>query len=1160
MGDAAGALEAVAERYNATVKKLQSLGETLAGAPDERTREQRVTLERAVATARRATEQSAYPDPAVMEDMIRSMERTHAEVVARRGYPMAALLPEVRAPSNVETVKHVGMYVDTFRWAQIESRAFAPETMFDPLALQHSGDRRIYNQGKWSGSINDPSSEPYWWERGWRKGGYYEMQTDSNDSPIFDEDGDPVLKEAQYYHRYNPMHTYADNSGRAVRNQFGDEANPKDRWAWRPLTEEKKCFYWAYKLKNLFVRRELVTRERLTEVGHMVEALTVEAVIDVKKGSRLNNDAVGFLRDISQLGGLCELPGLSEAIDAAHEAHRAHQRFLKNVNADASYKDWKRLAAAADERASAIQTAHADKFWWYYLTCYCMIINEPHPGRSPSGVMASRADGLRSRAEYQFGYPPKVGAPDTRAEFGPLIAREGLLDLTTYRLQAWFAYHLADSPVTQLAYGIPESCGRLSKIAQFNPKLLRFSYDSSERDQFYFEKPNANAVEHSEEELQAMYSKIRLEAERAYALTGEKYQEEHPGEDEDGQIAARAREKAIQSSVRARDMLMLDIDKYDTGELIDLAEELPVASHPRLKQLQAAYRHAVKMHPRMLYVFGDTSATLNAQRYVPGKHDHHHDATTNYHILMLVDGTEHKTYKRGLKKFDLLLAKNRENVMPEPVVVDLYKPLPDPYSSMTADGTLGYNTAPRLARTLFKIQQDYWNAMNANPRFVYRQELRTYMFDPNVASPERLAEDCFYWSAAQNESVRQAQEEMQEAAKRYASGGDEREQRWWGNALVLNGKFYEQGRNESPPNRAIPDAPVPLRYETKLRLEASNWSAKDDDQRTDKNTDPEVPAFYVTLCGATLDNLCTEPYRAWTHFQVGQWYRDAEFHRTMYRVQKKLLVGPPANADWDYERYTTIENGREEADASEFEYERRLNVEERELDPEQYDDVAEQMLTWIGQLDDPKGEARRLSGNLHRRCPKRDLINWDVSFDARVTATGEAEAAAAAAAAEAAAAEAAAVEDRRDQNSDVSDSDSEADADEVGGQEDRWYENEVALERLYGREEPDTPVRQKPPPPPLKRRRSGSQTYLQQTKQRREDRAERAASVQKRRATREPERDVDEEMQRYRRELAAYEEENEPPMRRLERLKAQRVNSVVDDVFRSMRAHALAAS
>jgi hypothetical protein len=66
--------------------------------------------------------------------------------------------------------------------------------------------------------------------------------------------------------------------------------------------------------------------------------------------------------------------------------------------------------------------------------------------------------------------------------------------------------------------------------------------------------------------------------------------------------------------------------------------------------------------------------------------------------------------------------------------------------------------------------------------------------------------------------------------------------------------------------------------------------------------------------------------------------------------------------------------------------------------------------------------------------------------------------------------------------------------------------------------------------------------------------------VQKRRATREPERDVDEEMQRYRRELAAYEEENEPPMRRLERLKAQRVNSVVDDVFRSMRAHALAAS
>ena len=732
-----------------------------------------------------------------------------------------------------------------------------------------------------------------------------------------------------------------------------------------------------------------------------------------------------------------------------------------------------------------------------------------------------------------------------RADLGTLIVREGMLDLTTYRLQSWFAYHLADSPVTQLAYGIPESCGRLSKIAQFNPKLLRYDEGGDDHEQFYFEQPHAVAIKHTPEELASMREAISREKERVYNVVGKRYLADHPGEDEDGQIAARARDLAASASVRAKDMLELDIDKYDTGELVDLGGALPVEADSRLRRLQATHKHAVRTHPRLVYVFGDPHETLAAQRYVEGKHDRDDDEGTMYRIIVLQKDRAHLQGLRDRKKFRELVTGNRQAnktrkvKIPDPVVVDLYKPLPKWYARTESDKKLRYGAAPRLARMLFELQRDYWIAMNANPRYVYRQELRTYMFDPNMASPERLVEDCFYWSSVQNESVRQARAEMYESAERFASLGDAAEQKGWSDIFAYDTVFVEKAKGEWPPNQ-VPDElddPTRMRYETKLRLEASNWESKDDDQRTDKNIDPERPDFYVEFCEASALKACPEPYRAWTHFQVGQWYRDAEFRRTMYRIQEDLPVGPDEATGWDYARYTTVERGQAEADEALFEYERRLNVEERELEPEPHDTAKEELMKWIGELEDPSGQMHRLSSNLHRRCPVRDVINWDVSFDQRVVEAGERET-------------------EKEQAVDASDSDSEAGSDASGEDDvEMWLRKEQELERLYGAAERDASARAKSPPPPPprppKRRRSGSQTYLEQTKQRRADRDERMASQRKRRATNEE----DEDDVAYKRALAAYEEESVPAMRRLEQLKkAQRVSSVVDEAFfRAMR-------
>ena len=309
------------------------------------------------------------------------------------------------------------------------------------------------------------------------------------------------------------------------------------------------------------------------------------------------------------------------------------------------------------------------------------------------------------------------------------------------------------------------------------------------------------------------------------------------------------------------------------------------------------------------------------------------------------------------EKFDAF----RDKINSEPVVVDLYKPLPDRYATIKVGS---------LAQLLFGLQRDYWTAMNANPRFVYRQELRTYMFDPDMASPERLAEDCHYWACLENESMLESQTEMALAAAENADQGD---QDYWANTLAYNEGSHQEATRQSPPNtlptNTLPTKAPLLRYETKLKLEASAWEFKKtarDVRDEHPEMGPDMPDYFVSFRTLVRGRVQMEPYMAWTFFQVGEWHRDAEFRRARFLAQKGLPMKPAEGADWDYERYTTAEAGLEEATESVHDYERRLDIEERELEPERSNE-----------------DAGAASDNLHRRCPEHDLANYDVSFSGR---------------------------------------------------------------------------------------------------------------------------------------------------------------------------------
>jgi hypothetical protein len=1282
-------------------------------------------------------------------------------------------------PKETYNVEWLGNYVNTLQWKMVESELLAPYRCTQYIADPDIDDRRIYGidnatgeLNRWGGSISDPSSKLYHWERGrvldettgrW-------MQVPDKDETMqqkFDENGNPVYKD--YKHKYNPKHSFLarakDNSGQytIVKSVMMGDPNdpehgtPKD--ALLKLTEEKRCLFWGYWLKDLFNRRELVTPQRLLEVEAMVEALTIQT-FSTKQPSQ---HRLAFLAAISRPGGVCAIPTLGDAIRAVKRQRELDARGVQSEKA----------AADADTALAAIQAVDsAHKFWWYYLTCYCMIINEPLAAYEPKGP--PRTDGYAPTSWFSYGQPPLAPYNHT---LKPLISRANVLEQSTYKLQYWFAQHLADSPVTQLAYGIPESCGRRSRIARFNPKLLRHDDFSNrarlkrddggkpvdgvnDHENFYFAEPDAERVVPTAEELRAYEQTITNASNAAYEEGKAAYLEAHSDDDameEKEKAERKAHEAGVKRATRTETLMRMDDELYKTNELVDLALPIPETmlsranpirsaaaealvelkrqnpsaeaqfrarwqvesdtvflvnreramhtarddaigalekaevaradaerekeraqlvleradtlearmavggaqrfnqakvavegakaeegaaadrvaemekasedaeqrwdelkatsgyvqsknaakieaakrsfagidgafgaygqagavhdaydryaidmdymrdssnldelmsddevppSNVRLQRLQAGYDRAVAAHPRLLYLFGDDDNEMNEQRYRQGLHDYDHKEGTLYRVVMWTPTTGTANKK--------LLTKARfgafvNGVRSAPVVVDLYKPLPDRYATIKVGS---------LALQLLELQRGYWTAMNANPRFVYRQELRTYIFDPYMASPERLAEDCHYWACLENESMLESQTEMAKAVAensfRDGSGG----KAYWVDTVAYNRRSHAKAKKQSPPNQLPTEEPL-LRYETKLKLEASAWEFKktESDVRDEHpEMGPDVPDYFMSFRTDVEGAPQMEHCMAWTFFQVGAWYRDAEFRRTMFLVERGKPVGPAEGADWDYERYTTTEAGREEATESVHDYERRLDIEERERELEP---VSE-------------GELGTVSFNPHRRCPEHDLVNYDVSFSGRGPKIDEFDGTR---------------ENRplthsefwemqegyqlyrkgllklaeetfndEGELTDVSESDSEAEAEgapAAPGVQPATMEEDDPLAGMYGGVVRGAIVRDKAP----KRRTSEGKTYLGQTKQRRVQRANVVASEASKKRKAEPPFDPE--------ELRAYEEANPPAMLRVlqrkaivtkkmaaeeaRRQRAARYSSVVDDAFRDLR-------
>lgn len=162
----------------------------------------------------------------------------------------------------------------------------------------------------------------------------------------------------------------------------------------------------------------------------------------------------------------------------------------------------------AEEKWSGYEFGHyAHEFWLYYVTCYCMILNErqclnpkcyddcgrmgkyktrmsiPLPPAAP--LEAVRKADLERPSElhpYRNEYPrniwqPLVAMDAAMTRNGVRIEpKEGNLRFadTTFALEHWFSDNLGDSPVTTLAFGIDEACALQQDVCVNNPALIRY--------------------------------------------------------------------------------------------------------------------------------------------------------------------------------------------------------------------------------------------------------------------------------------------------------------------------------------------------------------------------------------------------------------------------------------------------------------------------------------------------------------------------------------------------------------------------------------------------------------------------------------------------------------------------------------------------------------
>ena len=676
--------------------------------------------------------------------------------------------------------------------------------------------------------------------------------------------------------------------------------NPNDPQLFLAYTEEQKCMYWAWKASPIFYEHEEVTPARVREVDAMEEALR----------------HVG----LETTGGY-DYEGLQTIEDRPVQRKQQTLAFLQQLSIPDNDLD-----GAGLRSSEGVPFGEDARFFWlYYLTCYCLILNEAHPRRRKP---VARTDGWGRETRFNYGTPPP---PPEGHALQKLVATPAHLEQTLYHLQYWFDRHLADSPVTKLAYGISERCG-LRKAAR-NPALLRYEAEEDGMPQFFF----AN-----EKVRKKLVLKEPGEPGEAFPCpnTDEFVDEDDLFDDEEDPKKACRLETSDEAVERLRD-------------LTDLFYPLPPQhmDDPRLSKLQTAYMEMLMKFPRFLYVFDDEEDWVedineriggkrmfskkmkykwdDDERYVAGLHDLETGESGPYQILRADDRAATIVTHADFSKLMWNAGRN-------PVAVDLYKPLPIRYASYRA-GFPTFAWDGSMASVFYDAQKRFWEARNAHPRHVFSQPLRTYFFDPYLASPERLVADLTYWHYRKLQTIATAQEAM-----RFTDAEIQQlNLRYYSDALDA---FYEDGRVESLNSGKLTP------YMTKLALEVADWHSRFDARTQQPPEKPpprryfELP-FWVSLKFETDDGgeefeKVDDDVRAWTEFQVGAWYRNAEYYATMYERQLRGDAPPPDtvwgnDVGYDFVRHTTKDKGaRERAQSDryyELRYARELAEYKREL-------------------------------------------------------------------------------------------------------------------------------------------------------------------------------------------------------------------------------------
>ena len=721
-----------------------------------------------------------------------------------------------------------------------------------------------------------------------------------------------TLNEAQFTSKPFGRHGYYVNRGEGFVESFlNPESAAYDQQNRRPqplaYTEEQKCLYWAYMASTIFWENEKVTKARMREVDAMEKVLRRVSYND-DKGKKEDSDT-------SDTEDEEEESEPEEDGVAVVQKNQPTLAFLQQLSIPDN--DWDGEGLRTKEGVPFGKDARF--FWVYYLTCYCLLLNEPHPRRR---TLDPRTDRWGIKKALRLNYEPSPQGLYNGVESPqPLVHNPDKLDHTLYHLQYWFDQHLADSPVTKLAYGISELCG-LRKAAG-NPALLLYDTDRDGLPQMYYDNARVRR------------QILRKESGEA----GEEVPCPEGLKTPDGD-AAICRMESLDEAIARRsklvDLLNVDPDDLNSREYHD------PHNRDRLRDLRKRYFSDFRrMYPRFLFVFDDEKTWVDMkarnssgrllyssrmkhhwdddERYTPLLHDQMWTPSWGRMVLRASD-------KAATYVSDEVFKELLQTSMLPPVAVDLYKPLPARYASYNA-GYPQFAWDPSKAGAFYQAQKQFWEACNAHPRYVFAQQLRTYYFDPYLASPERLVADLTYWHYRKLEAIATEQSDISfdEAEARQYNLPDYAEN--------LNA-FYTQGRLE----RLESDELTP--YTTKLTLEVDDYHA-----RRDPNARPRryflrpfnIPLEVENEQGGREMAWVDDEVRAWTEFQVGKWYRDAEYHATMYERQMRGDAPVPVIVEgnelgYDFARYTTKDKGARERAESERLYDLRRAREREEYE------------------------------------------------------------------------------------------------------------------------------------------------------------------------------------------------------------------------------------